>query len=54
MDPREVGDEYPRLAELFSVLYYGEKVALTLANGKGYERKMRPCSHGEWKEQVFW
>jgi hypothetical protein len=54
MDLREVGDEYPRLAELFSVLYCGERIALMLANGTGYEKKIRPCSHGEWKEQVFW
>jgi hypothetical protein len=47
MDLREVGDEYPRLAELFPALYCGERIALMLANGTGYEKKIRPCSHGE-------
>ena len=51
---RGVEDEYPRLAEFCSALQYGEKVASTVANGTGYEKKNCPCSHGDWKEQVFW
>jgi hypothetical protein len=51
---RGVEDEYPRLAEFCLALQYGEKVASTVANGTGYGKKNCPCSHSDWKEQVFW